>query len=47
MTFVSLVEKFEKGDTAKVDASDVGGEGVLEGLEGGFPEMGLESCDVI
>src|SRR5271154_3387324 len=43
MTFVSLVEKFEEGDTAKVDASDVGGEGVLEGLEGGFPEMGLES----
>ena len=41
------MEEFEKGDTAKVDAGDVGGEGILEGFNGWFPEMGLESCDVI
>jgi len=47
VTFVSLVEEFEEGNTAKVDAGDVCGEGILEGFEGGFPEVGLKSCDVI
>lgn len=47
VTFVAFVEEFEERDTAKVDACDVGGEGVLEGFEGGFPEMGLERGDVI
>jgi hypothetical protein len=35
MKFVSLVEKFEEGDTKKVEGSDIGREGMLEGLEGG------------
>ena len=47
MTFVAFVEEFEKRDAAKVDACDIGGEGVLEGFDRGFPEMGLERGDVI
>lgn len=45
MSFVAFVEEFEEDDTAEVDTCDVDGEGVL--LGGGFPEMDLESCDVI
>ena len=47
MRFVPLVEELEKGDAAEVDACDVGGESMLEGFEGGFPEVRLERRDVI
>lgn len=45
--FIAFMKESEKSDADKVDAADIGGEGLLELLDGGLPHGFLKGRDVI